>query len=128
MKILNLDEFITEDRIIRIEAVDYLIPTDIPLMITVRLMDYSDKINDPESDNMKAMTDGVLTLYDLFKIKQPDLEFEKFVNLLSMEKFTSVINFIYADKTVAESRDIIEKIKTDQKKNIADTTGSSNST
>ena len=106
MDILNTNLLDENDKIIKIGDKDYKIPADIPSKLYLRLL----KTNQSD-DTLGNMTEGIDVIYQIFKIKQPDLKEEEFTNQVGINKYTAIINFLFADMSIEETMERLKEAK-----------------
>lgn len=114
MTILNLDEFKEEIKEIQIKGKIYEIPSDIPTLLYFELLETS---KGGEIENMRK---GLETLYKVFKIKQPELTYNEYAMMITVDQYTAILNWVFADMSVEETKkrlaEVSEEIKDGKKK------------
>ena len=113
MKILNLDDFKVEINKVVLFGAEYKIPSQIPLDLMLELMNNA---NDKSTDGMVKSID---VLHRVFQIYQPDLKYSDFKNMMNLEYFTMIMNFVMAGIDAGETKKMLDtatKEATGQKK------------
>lgn len=77
MKVLNLDKLVKEDRRIFFGGSELIIPGELSVKMTIRLMKNSKDIS-KDSENMDLLEESIRILFDILKPKNPDLKWEEF--------------------------------------------------
>jgi hypothetical protein len=94
MRILNLDEITSEDKIVKIGEQEYIIPGDLPVEIMLRLIDNSNKMQENAMDS-SVVREGIDNIINVFKIKKPDLDESEIRKYLTMKRYTKMITFVF---------------------------------
>ena len=105
MDVLNTDLLNEDDKEIQIDDKIYLIPADIPTKLYFKLL----KIG--KDKGIEGMEEGIDILYEIFKIRQPELNEEQFLNSMTINKYTAITNFIFAGMSIEETMKLIQETK-----------------
>lgn len=102
MKVLNLDAIKNDDKKVLLNGKEYTIPGDLPVMLMLRLLDNSGKIQENPS-NLEHQEEAFNLLTEAFKIKNSAVDSEKLKDSLSMAQYTKLVAFIFGQgEAVAE--------------------------
>jgi hypothetical protein len=105
-EILNTNLLKREDKQFTIGDNIYKIPAGIPTKLYLRLL----KCNQSE-DVLARMEEGLNILADIFKIRQPEIDVESFLNEIDTNVYTAIINNIFADTSIEETMERLQEAK-----------------
>ncbi len=117
MKFLNLDKFVPEDVEIQLNGKKYRIPGSTSVEIMLKILRNAQKLSENPTDP-EATEEAFRTMWEIFRIYQPELEFEDFCKNLTIEQYTTLVNFLYTGKEEIISQQQ-EQEDLNPKKNIA---------
>lgn len=103
MKIINLDKIALEDRIVLIGGREFIVPGEVPVGLMLGFVKAAQALGE-QPENPLLIEDQVKMLFNLLKLKQPDLEYETFSMSISVKQLIAAINAIVwgADVELAE--------------------------
>jgi hypothetical protein len=104
--ILKTDLLDVKDHEIDFHGEIFKIPGEIPTELYFKLLE-----KNQSGSNIDGFRDGINTLYEIFKIRQPELTKEKYDSLITINKYTAIINLILADMTVEETMERLKEVK-----------------
>jgi hypothetical protein len=104
-EILNLDVFKKEFKEIQINGEIYKVPADIPTLMFLELMETT------KGGDITKMKQGLKIMYDVFKLCQPDLQYEKFTTLFTLDQYTAVINWLFAGISIEETMKMLTETR-----------------
>jgi len=102
--IINLDTFTEDVKQFQLKGKIYKIPSDIPTILYLELINKSDS-----KSSFESMADGMKTLYKIFKIYQPELIEEDFNLMIGFKQYTAILNNIVADMSIEETKELFNE-------------------
>ena len=113
MEILNTNLLDQDDKKIQLGETVYNIPSDIPTRLYMQLLKAS------RNNEVETLEEVPNVLLKIFKLRQ-DVNDEEFLDSLTINKQTAIINNIFADMSIEETlerlNDAKESIKDGKKK------------
>ena len=76
----------------------YKIPGELPTDLYFRLLE-----RNQAGAEVDGFREGINIMYEVFKIRQPDLKREKYDKMMTINIFTAIINLIFADMSAEET-------------------------
>jgi hypothetical protein len=104
-EVLNLTVFKKEFKEIITDKGTFKVPSDIPVVMFLELMDVS------KGGDTNKMKQGLKIMYDIFKICQPELKWDEFSTLMTLNEYTAVINWLFADISVEDTMKMLSEAK-----------------
>ena len=93
MRILNLDEIVSEDKEVTIGKKKYIIPGDLPVDVMLKLIDNSGKLQENSMD-VKALQDGVDLLIGIFQLEN-NADISEIRKHLTMNRYMKLMSFVF---------------------------------
>ena len=109
----NLDKIASEDKEVELNGKVYLLPGDVPVRNMVTALKFSQVLSE-DPTNLEAIDKFILALFDIMKIKQPDLKEIDFK--ISFKQAVALFSYIYANITPEETVKSMEAEKEVKKK------------
>jgi hypothetical protein len=101
-KILNLDKLVKEDIEIIWNGETYKLPGDIPVDTRLENWKLYQEMQE-DFDNIKIIEKGIETLFEIFKIRYPEMKYDKFRNM-TIEQYNALYNCIFREEIEDESK------------------------
>ena len=103
MKLLNLDEIVSDDREVQLGGEKYTIPGDLPVDTMLRILENSNRVQDNPND-FAAFREGVDLMVGVFKIRKPDADVDSIKKALTMKSYTKLSTFVFGGFEEAEKK------------------------
>ena len=84
----------------------YKIPGELPTELYFRLLE-----RNQAGAEVDGFREGINVMYEVFKIRQPDLKHEKYKKMMTINIFTAIINLIFADLSAEETLERLKEAK-----------------
>ena len=94
MNILNLDKITLQDHEVKLDGNTYKIPGSISLGTMFEMLENQQELEKEETFNVDLFKKSIKTIYDIFAIRQPDLDFNDFAKMLNMDRYTQLTSYI----------------------------------
>jgi hypothetical protein len=95
MKIINLDSILADDQQIVLDGKEWIIPGEISVDQIFKLIGLQQKIQEDPLD-FDSWDRQLQVVHQVFKKRQPDLEFEELKNMLSARQLGKLIGILMA--------------------------------
>ena len=115
MEVINLDELVPEDKVVQLKGDKYYIPADLSVESMLRLFKVFKRLEE-DGENVENQEEAFRVAHDLFTERQPDLEYEDFIKLITLKQFVHLTTAIFGDYTNTE--DVQSAIDNPQKKTV----------
>ena len=105
MEILNLNAVVADDKQIVVGNETFLIPGTLSTGRMLALIKHMQRLKD-DGANPDVIEKTFEIVYSVFKIKNPDLSFERFTDIITLDMLPQVITFIYNVNTPEEKKTV----------------------
>lgn len=113
--LINLDKIVPEDKIVVLGGREYTIPGATPVRIMLEILKNAQSIQTNPND-LNAIEKGFKLIYDLLKVRNPDLDYDVFANSIGMEQYIALVNAVYGGLDPEQTKKNIEMARDDKKK------------
>lgn len=96
MNILNLDKITLQDHEVQLGGAKYKIPGTISLGVMFEIIENQKELENPDGLDVDKFKKSLKTIFDVFIIRQPDLDFEVFSKDLSLGQYSALVTYIIA--------------------------------
>ena len=91
----DLDKLRPDDRVIKVNKTPYKIPGRIPVKYVLDIMKYSKSMNSENTDErIQGMENYVDAVYNIFKIRNPNLKSEDFSKMIDFNEAVAIANYL----------------------------------
>jgi len=94
MEILNLTSLLASDKKIVIGEREFLIPGSLSTSRMLKLMHHGRELQ-KDLMNPELMQNSFKVVHEIFQIKTPDLSYDEFEDMVTLEMLPQIISFIY---------------------------------
>jgi hypothetical protein len=94
MGILNLNEFVSEEKVIKLDGIEYKVPR-ISVENMLELVKYS---QETEKDNLQ-INKVLQKIWDILAIENPKADKKRFLNFITIEMLKPLIEFLMQSQT-----------------------------
>ena len=110
MNIIDLDQTLVEDKIIKLAGKKWAIPSDLPVSFMLRLLKVHKRIEESGED-AENQEEAFKIAHEVFLLKQPDLTWEEFTGMITLKQFVLITTAIFdAGDDLAEKKTVeVEK-------------------
>jgi hypothetical protein len=94
MNLLNLDKITLQDHEIKLNEKTYKIPGRISLGTMFSIIGNQQELEKSDNFDIGLFKQCVKSVYDVFIIRQPDLDFDEFVDSMDMEQYGNLVAYV----------------------------------